>query len=57
MYINPPDGEKYGFPKIAPDRLADMNDSQVYAWLVKNNYPQEEIDKREGKLFCKVFEK
>ena len=39
--IDPPSGWMYGFPKVIPDE----EDLDINTWLVKNGYPQEEIDK------------
>ena len=38
--IDPPSGWKYGFPKVLPQDYT----GSVPEWLVKNDYPQEEID-------------
>jgi len=38
--IDPPDGHKYGFPKVWPHE----HFSGIEQWLVENGYPQEEID-------------
>lgn len=43
--IDPPGGWKYGFPKVLPDGVTDIN-----SWFVQNGYPQSEIDKC-GKYF------
>ena len=40
MYIDPPSGWMYGFPKEFPDGIEDVN-----KWLAENGYPQSEIDK------------
>ena len=40
IYVDPPGGWKYGFPKIF-DRDVDGN---LTEWIVKNGYPQREID-------------
>lgn len=54
VMIDPPDGEKYGFPK----RLAMENEAvlsfDMKAWLVANGYPQEEIDKYEDMFYVTV---
>ena len=40
LYIDPPSGWKYGFPKVYdPD-----TDGDVMKWLVESGYPQELID-------------
>jgi hypothetical protein len=44
-YIDPPGGWRYGFPKILPNDIKDVN-----SWLVQNGYPQSEIDSC-GKYF------
>jgi hypothetical protein len=38
-YIDPPAGWRYGFPKVLPDNVQDIN-----AWLVSEGYPQDIID-------------
>lgn len=50
-YIDPPGGWRYGFPKILPNDIKDVN-----SWLVQNGYPQSEIDSC-GKYFhCRYWE-
>jgi hypothetical protein len=39
-YIDPPSGWQYGFPKVWDPEI----DHDVMAWIVKEGYPQEEID-------------
>ena len=39
-WVDPPSGWKYDFPKVCPDGEEPTNE-----WLVKNGYPQEEIDR------------
>ena len=38
-YIDPVEGWRYGFPKVLPDNVQDINE-----WLVAEGYPQEQID-------------
>ena len=45
LYIDPPSGWKYGFPKPAPENLQTMTTAQLYQWFVENGYPQEELNK------------
>jgi len=55
IMCDPPSGWKYGFPKPLPEHLASIllnppEDSiklgeGVVEWIVKEGYPQEEIDK------------
>lgn len=56
VVIDPPEGWRYGFPKVIPDDVQDER-----KWLVENGYPQEEIDKlansKYGDLFyCRYWE-
>jgi len=53
--IDPPSGHRYGFPKPVPETgtiyygskydYGLQNDFKLLEWLVKEGYPQEEIDK------------
>lgn len=56
IMCDPPSGWKYGFPKPLPEHLAyglsanstdEFNNygETVMEWIVKEGYPQEEIDK------------
>ena len=47
-FIDPPSGWKYGFPKVIPEGVTD-----VKAWLVKNGYPQWEIDLMGEYFYCR----
>lgn len=38
-YIDPPQGWKYGFPKVIPNDVEDVKD-----WLIKNGYPKTLIE-------------
>jgi hypothetical protein len=40
IWVDPPSGWRYGFPKPRP---ADL-DIDLHAWLVSEGYPQAEID-------------
>lgn len=51
MMIDPPSGWKYGFPKVLPENTKD-----VLAWLVKNGYPQKEIDNLGKHFYCRHWE-
>lgn len=44
VYIDPPDGWLYGFPKPAPKNIVDMTKEQLHKWFVSNGYPQKKID-------------
>lgn len=41
VYIDPPAGWQYGFPKVYDPK----RDGDVLKWLVEQGYPQEEIDR------------
>lgn len=40
MLIDPPSGWLYGFPKVMPTGVKDIN-----KWVVEQGYPQELVDK------------
>jgi hypothetical protein len=40
-YVDPPVGWKYGFPKVFDTEV----DGVMREWLIKEGYPQREIDK------------
>jgi hypothetical protein len=44
LYIDPPSGWKYGFPKPAPDNLTKMNQAQLNQWFIENGYPEIELN-------------
>jgi len=61
LYIDPPSGWMYGFPKEAPANLREMNDDQLNEWLVSNGYPQEEVERWKNSpsyisVPCRFFE-
>ena len=37
--IDPPQGWRYGFPKVLPDDVKDLR-----AWLLEQGYPEEWVD-------------
>jgi len=39
VYIDPPSGWEFGFPKVLPDDVEDVD-----AWLIENGYPAELIE-------------
>jgi hypothetical protein len=43
-YIDPPGGWKYGFPKMLNEDNLTGSIFNINEWLVKNGYPQHEID-------------
>jgi hypothetical protein len=40
-YVDPPVGWKYGFPKVFDTEI----DGVMREWLIKEGYPEEEINK------------
>jgi len=44
MFIDPPSGWRYGFPKPAPTNIRDMTTEQLHQWFAANGYPQAELD-------------
>lgn len=53
MMIDPPSGWKYGFPKVFP---YDVKPEDTLDWLVKNGYPQKEIDSYGKHFYCRHWE-
>ena len=48
--IDPPSGWMYGFPKVIPNDVTDVN-----KWLVENGYPQAQVDKFSNQLPCRFW--
>lgn len=48
LYVDPPEGWRYGFPKVFDLNLRGLSDNEAYAakieWFLKNGYPQSLID-------------
>ena len=53
MFIDPPSGWKYGFPKILDQ---EKSKGRTLEWLVENGYPQFEIDKMKDHFYCRYWE-
>jgi hypothetical protein len=60
LFIDPPSGWKYGFPKQAPTNLREMDFHDITNWLVENGYPIEEVEvwskSKFGSVPCRFFE-
>jgi hypothetical protein len=61
LFIDPPSGWKYGFPKPAPLNLREMEASDLSNWLVQNGYPLREVQywtnsPKFGGVPCRFFE-
>ena len=65
LIINPPSGSKYGFPKAIPESgtiyygseydYGVQKDFDLIKWLVKEGYPQKEIDELGDKFVYKYW--
>lgn len=55
LFIDPPSGWRYGFPKEAPENIREMGKEELHIWLVANGYPREEIDFVDGDITCRFF--
>ena len=40
VYVDPPYGHKYGFPKALPDLMVE----DMRAWLIECGYPEKDAD-------------
>lgn len=40
LWVDPPEGWKFGFPKV----YDDARDGDIYDWIAAQGYPQELID-------------
>jgi hypothetical protein len=50
MYIDPPEGWKYGFPKVLPKGVDD-----VRLWLVRNGYPIKLMESWGEHFYCRMW--
>ena len=50
MWIDPPSGWNYGFPKLIDKEELDKKDFNFHEWLIKEGYP-ESLIKEFGKHF------
>jgi hypothetical protein len=44
LFIDPPSGWKYGFPKQAPENFKEFEAHDLNNWLIENGYPREEVE-------------
>lgn len=51
LYIDPPEGWRYGFPKIIPAE----HQSRTNEWLVEQGYPQTLIDSFGDYFICRMW--
>jgi hypothetical protein len=50
MFIDPPSGWKYGFPKALPDGVLDHR-----KWMIENGYPEKLIDELGDYFYCRYW--
>jgi hypothetical protein len=50
--VDPPSGWKYGFPKLYDQTKEEVT---MLEWLVREGYPQSEIDRYEGQFYCSFW--
>lgn len=50
LYVDPPFGWKYGFPKIYPEGIKSF-----YDWLVSEGYPKELIEDMGDNFWCRQW--
>lgn len=51
LFIDPPEGWKYGFPKIIPAE----HQSRTLEWLVEQGYPQTLLDSLGDYFICRYW--
>jgi hypothetical protein len=51
IWIDPPSGWRYGFPKIYSEAV----EGPFYSWLVREGYPQAEIDSFGNNFWCRQW--
>ena len=49
-WVLPKDGEMYGFPKTIPE-----NEDKVIDWVIKNGYPQEDVEKHGANFVIQIW--
>ena len=52
VMVDPPSGWKYGFPKLYDQT---KEEGTMLEWLVREGYPQSEIDHYDGQLYCSFW--
>ena len=61
VFVDPPSGWMYGFPREAPKNLREMTSDDLCAWLVENGYPHDRVEywknaPNYGSVPCRFFE-
>ena len=52
LWVDPPSGWKYGFPKV----YDSATDGEMRDWMLKEGYPQKEIDSCGDYFFVRQWE-
>lgn len=50
MFVDPPSGWKYGFPKVIPEDVKDHNQ-----WIIEHGYPKEVMDSYGEFFYCRYW--
>ena len=54
--VDPPNGWRYGFPKMLPLIPKEGKDFKLTTWLVSEGYPPHEITDLGNQFTCKIWE-
>ena len=52
-FIDPPDGWRYGFPKVIP---YDIESKDISLWFIENGYPEELIKSYGEHFYYRTWE-
>ena len=52
VMVDPPSGHLWGFPKLYDP---STEEGTMYDWLVREGYPQSEIDKYDAQFYCSFW--
>ena len=55
LFVDPPSGWKYGFPKAVPEGISNVGGFSFNKWLVENGYPQKLINDFDGEVPCRFW--
>lgn len=50
MWVDPPGGWRYGFPKKIPDGVINQRE-----WMIAEGYPKEVMDSYGDSFFCRYW--
>ncbi len=56
VWIDPPSGWKYGFPRKLSLELKNDKEFSIGAWLVDNGYPMANLDKAGNPHWIRVWD-